>query len=95
MIGEKLSAVLEEIEDTLWEFEFYESGNPNYTINGFRASIKIFMSALMDKMWELQKEENMDMETRTKMVIELGEKVRELVKIYTNIDTHELYKGKF
>ena len=53
MIGEKLSPVLVEIEDTLWEFEYdYPQIRPEYTTEGFRATCKIFMSAMMDKSFE-------------------------------------------
>ena len=50
------------------------------------------MSALLDKMWILQEKENIDMTTRGNMANELGEQVRKIVKIYTNIDPHDLYK---
>ena len=50
------------------------------------------MSAMMDKIWELQSEENMSMEDRINMVQKCGEDVRKIVKIYSNIDTHDLYK---
>lgn len=93
MIGKKISPVLVEIEDTLWEFEANTSSKPNYEIGGFRASIKIFISALMDKMWELQEEENISIEDRIMMAEKLGKEVKDLVKTYTNIDTIELYKN--
>jgi hypothetical protein len=92
MIGEKISPILVEIEETLWEFEYYNGTKPNYTIEGLRASIKIFMSTMMDKIWELQEEEKIDPEDRVKMVEKLGNDVRNIVKTYVNIDTHDLYK---
>lgn len=92
MIGKKISPILEEIEETLWEFEANNGIKPNYDINGFRAAIKIFMSALMDKIWELQENENVNIEDRIKMVQKAGEEVRNLIKVYTNIDSHDLYK---
>lgn len=92
MIGTKISSILEEIEHTLWEFEVNQAGTkPNYSIEGFRGAIKIFMSVLMDKMWELQSFEEMDLNDRMNMATKLGEDVRKLVKTYTNIDTHDLY----
>jgi len=91
MIGKKISPILEEIEDTLWEFEYSNQGRPQYSKGGMRSSIKIFMSVIMDKMWELQEGENMDMETRCAMSQKCGEEVRELVKKYTGVDTHSLY----
>lgn len=93
MIGKKLSPVLVEIEDTLWEFEANSGTKPEYTIDGFRSAIKIFMSVLMDKVWELQNNEKIPMEQRIEMVTKLGNDVRELVKTYTDIDTVDLYKN--
>lgn len=92
MIGKKISPILSEIEDTLWEFEVNIGSQPQYTIDGFRAGIKIFMSVLMDKMWDLQQNETLTMEDRIKMVEKLGQEVRTIVKTYTDIDTHDLYK---
>jgi hypothetical protein len=91
MIGKKLSPILVEIEETLWEFEANNGIKPEYSIDGFRASIKIFMSTLMDKMWELQSNENLSLDDRSAMAQKVGENLRKLVKTYTNIDTNKLY----
>ncbi|PCI28436.1 hypothetical protein COB55_03885 [Candidatus Wolfebacteria bacterium] len=91
MIGKKLSPILSEIGDTILEFEVNSGAKPNFTDEGFRSGIKIFMSVLMDKMWELQENENMDMKDRINMSNKVGEDIRKLVKTYTNIDTHKLY----
>ena len=92
MIGEEISEVLVDIEDTLWEFEGYSGAKPNYTMNGFRAALKIFMSAVMDKMWELQEDENMNTDDRENMANKAGEDIKTFISTYTNIDTHKLYK---
>jgi hypothetical protein len=92
MIGEKISPILSEIESTLWEFEARYEKKPGYTTDGFRASIKIFMSAMMDKIWDLQENEKIDFETRCNMAEKCGQEVRKIVKTYTNIDPHDLYK---
>ena len=91
MIGEKISPILAEIEATLWEFEAAVGTKPGYSDEGFRASIKIFMSAMLDKMYELQSDESLCIDDRSKMAESLGNSVRSLVKTYTNIDTHDLY----
>lgn len=91
-LGQRISPILTEIEDTLWEHEATVATKTEYTIDGFRSAVKIFMSVVMDKMWELQESENMSIEDRVKMVEKCGADVRNIVKIYTNIDTHELYK---
>jgi hypothetical protein len=92
MIGKKLSPILVEIEETLWNFEAHSGTKPEYTLDGFRASIKIFMSALMDKMWELQGNENLSIDDRLTMAKKLGDEVRKLVKVHTDIDTRTLYE---
>jgi hypothetical protein len=92
MIGEKLSPILCEIEDTLLEFEASKAEKSNFTKEAFRASIKIFTSAMMDKMWELQEKELIDTDDRLKMAIDVGEEIRRLVKVYTDIDTHKIYE---
>lgn len=91
MIGEKLSPVLVEIEETLFEHEVMIGEKPNYTDDGIRAGIKIFMSVMMDKMFDLQDNEDIPMEQRIEMVEKLGKDIRSMVKTYTDIDTHELY----
>lgn len=92
MIGEKLSPVLCEIESALLEYEVNVNRPPQYTDEGFRAAIKIFMSAILDKMWKLQEDENIDIDTRADMAEKLGNELRNMVRIYTNIDTRDLYK---
>jgi hypothetical protein len=90
-IGEKISPILNEIEDALWDHEVLCGEQPYYTNDGFRAAVKIFMSAMMDKMYELQKSEDIELEDKAAMAESLGNQVRILVKTYCNIDTHELY----
>jgi len=94
MIGQRLSPVLHEIEEALWDFEAVLAEKPNYTEDGFKAGIKIFMSVMLDKMWELQEKEKLDLIDRENMAQKLGESLRSLVKTYTDIDTHELYNKK-
>ena len=92
MIGEKLSSVLSEIESALIEFEINVARPPQYTNEGFRAAVRIFLSAMLDKMWKLQEDEGIDINTRADMAEKLGNEIRNIVRIYTNIDTHNLYK---
>jgi len=94
MIGEQISPVLKEIEDTLWEFEANIGLPPEYTKEGFQAAIKIFMSTLMDKMWALQEEEDMELSTRKAMATKAGEEIKNIVKKYTNIDTTKFYEAE-
>lgn len=92
MIGKRLSTILSEIEMAIIEFEVSVARPPEYSDEGFRAAVKIFMSAMLDKMWKLQEDENIDINSRTEMANKLGNELRNLVRVYTNIDTHNLYK---
>jgi len=91
MIGKKLDKVLIGIEESLWDFDVNVTEKPCYTQEGFRACVKIFMSAMLDKMWELQQKEGMSLDTSCQMAEKLGAELRSLVKTYTDIDTHKLY----
>ena len=88
-LGKKLSPILSEIEDTL--LYNYET-KPGFDDEGFRASVYIFQSVLLDKMWELQEKENISIEIRSDMATKCGESIRNLIKTFTDIDTHNLYK---
>ena len=92
MIGKKLSPILLEIEQTLIEFECYNGTKPEYTNEALRAATKIFMSVLMDKMFDLQIKEKMTHKSAYEMATVAGEELRRFVKIYTDIDTYEMYK---
>lgn len=92
MIGEKLSPILVEIESAMIDHELNDGGKPEYTFDGFRAASRIFMTVLMDKIWELQKGEEMEEETRLAMVLKCGQDLRNLIKTYTNLDSYDFYK---
>jgi hypothetical protein len=92
MIGKKISPILSEIELALIEFEINVAKPPEYTDEGFRASVKIFLSVMLDKMWKLQEKEGIDINTRADMAEKLGNELRNIIRVYTNIDTHNLYK---
>ena len=89
MIGEKLSEIYEEIEATLYE---HHGTKPNFTDNGVRAACKIFIDAVMDKMWDKQEKGNKSIDDRIKEAEILGYKIRAMVLEHTGIDTHEFYK---
>jgi hypothetical protein len=91
MIGKKLSPVLEEIELTLLEYEANIGIQPEFTDEGFRAGIKIFSSVMLDRIWNLQESEDLSIDDRIKMAESFGNKIKEIVKTYTNIDTRQLY----
>jgi len=50
----------------------------------------IFNTLMGDLMWQLQEAENIKIEDRMKMAEDLGGKIRELVRVYTGLDSHKL-----
>ena len=94
-VGQRLSPVLEEIEDMLWEFELFCPGiRPKYTTEGFRASIKIFASGLLDKMWIYEDKNKVPLKDRKRCAEKAGQDIRKIVKKYTGIDNYDLYNKK-
>ncbi len=62
---------------------------PNYTNRDFMNCVIIFMSALMDKVCDLQDNEDMDIEERLNMANSVGQELRKLIHTYTGLDTHD------
>lgn len=91
MTKKDISLELLNIEDRMWEHEF-DSNEPLYlSDDAFRASVKIFMTAMLTKMWKLQEKEQMPDDVREDMAKCCGTQVSELIKVYTGIDTKKLY----
>lgn len=92
-IGEYIEPMMASMEDALWSFEMYMPNTPyGFSQESFRAAVKIFMAAMMDRIWALQEEEGMALEDRMAMVEKCGKDVSALVKTFTNIDTKKLYE---
>lgn len=62
-------------------------------LEGVRAAVFIFTNIMADKMWELQESEHMNMDDRINMSEKFGIGIRELIKIYTDIDTFTFYEN--
>lgn len=92
MIGTDYTPTLKWIAEELWDYEEESLGHHGFTDQGLKAAAKIFTSAMMDKMFELQELDEMDMDDRIKMGRKLGEDLRKLIWTYTNVDSKELYK---
>ena len=91
-LGKLLSPTLIGIEDAIWSWEANIKSPPEYPIEAFRAVTKIFMSACMDKMYELQVDEDMEIEQKEQMAEAFGTQLHNLIKTFTNIDTFKLYE---
>ena len=88
--GKILSPILLEIEGALIDYADTIGKKPNYEKYALRSAINIFTSTLMDRIWDLQDKEEMDLDTRKKMAQKCGEDIRKLVKVYADIDTYDL-----
>ena len=91
-IGEAISPGLVSYESILWDFEANIGGKPNFTDAGFRASIKIFVAALMDKMNDLQVSEGISQPDAEKMAEKCGNDLRNFIRAYTGMDTYQLFE---
>jgi hypothetical protein len=63
---------------------------PKFSDDTLRAATCIFTAVLMDKMWDLQEDEELDIEDRLNMASSAGQEIRRLIKTYTGIDSHDL-----
>jgi hypothetical protein len=91
-LGERLEPILCAIEDAIWEHELVLEKPIDFSNKSFRAIVKIFATAMMDKEWDLQEAEGIEMIDRETMAEECGREIRRLVKTFTNIDTQDFYK---
>ena len=83
---------LEEIANDLLTQNAEAIGNqnkPNYTNRQFMNALIIFQTALMDKMYDNQDYDKMDIENRFKMAESCGLDLRKLIHTYTGLDTHK------
>ena len=62
---------------------------PNYTNREFMNTLIIFQTALMDKMYDNQDYDEMDLENRSKMANNCGLELRKLIHTFTGLDTHK------
>jgi hypothetical protein len=91
-IGQKLSPILKEISEALWEFDAQGLGSPRFNDEDLASATKIFMSVVFDMMWKLKTKEDLDLETSGAMAEKLGHELRHLIKVYTGLDSHDFYK---
>lgn len=63
---------------------------PNYSNRDFMNATIIFQTALMDKMYDNQDYDKMNIEDRIKMAESCGFALRNLIHTYTGLDTHKI-----
>lgn len=66
-----------------------DENKPNYTNREFMNCLIIFQTALMDKMYNNQDYDDMDIKDRYKMATQCGLDLRKLIHTYTGLDTHK------
>jgi hypothetical protein len=79
--------ILEEIANGMLETAGIK---PNYSDEAMLNSTIIFQSVLIDKIYNNQDYDNMDILDRFKMVEKAGEDLRKLIHTYTGLDTIKL-----
>jgi len=93
-LAERLTPILVEIESTMIDYDFYVQKPYNFSYGAFRAITKMFINAILDKMWTLQELEMMEMADRCNMSEKAGNEIRKIIKTFTGIDSREFYKPK-
>jgi len=63
---------------------------PNYSNRDFINSLIIFQSALMDKMYDNQDYDKMNIEQRYQMAESCGTQLHKLIHTFTGLDMHQL-----
>ena len=63
---------------------------PDYPDSSLFYATIIFQNVVLDQMWKMQENENMEKEDRNKMATFVGGEIRKLIFASTNIDTRKL-----
>ncbi len=92
-IGAAIKPLLMMIENALWEYELKNDRGPCFDDESFRAIIKLFACSVIERVWDLQENENMNMDDRVAMGEAVGKEIMHLIKVFTNINTKELYEN--
>jgi hypothetical protein len=86
---------IKEIEQGLWDHDtLVDKGfapHYEYSDDEFRAALKIFMSAIMARMFEHQENQGISLGDREIESFNVGSKISHLIEIYTGIETKKLY----
>ena len=83
---------LEIIANDILDQNASENGaeKPNYSNRDFMNTLLIFQTALMDKMYNNQDYDKMDLKNRNEMANKCGLDLRKLIHTYTGLDTHKI-----
>jgi hypothetical protein len=88
-LGVRIQPILLELELTVNESV---GTKPNYPEESLKAATSIFMSVLMDKIFEKQVLDKIELSNACDMATECGNELRQLIKKYTGKDSFDFYK---
>lgn len=80
----------EQLEEIALQFLKNAYTKPNFSNRDFMNIVIIFQTAIMDKMFDNQNYDKMNIEDRETMAENCGKDLRKLIYSYTNLDTHEI-----
>ena len=89
-IGSKIGPTLVKIEENVADMTDNYAHPIGLNNAQFIALSRLFISALYDKMWELQNLEEMPVEVRQDMYTKVNEEVCRMMVVYADIDAERL-----
>ena len=87
---EKREVTKKELESLAMEILKTGETRQKLSNRDFMNCVIVFQFGIMNKMFDLQEKEEMDFDNRAEMVTNCGLKIHELVKTYTDVDTHNM-----
>jgi len=91
--GAKITPVLKEVSDSLWEIDAREHQQPyEYGETALNSAVKIMMSVGFDRMWSDFEALDTDKESRLNLVEDFGAELRMLIIKHIGVDMHEEIK---
>lgn len=79
-----------ELEVIANDYLIQSGKKPNFSNRDFMNAAIIFQTALMDKMYDNQDYDDMDVEDRLKMSNQCGLELHKLIRTYTGLNTHKV-----
>jgi len=94
--GSKMTPVLREISDSLWEIDAREGQEPyEYGETALNSAVKIMMSVGFDRMWSDFEALDTDIDSRLTLAKDFGTEFRMLIIKHLGVDMHEEIKKEF
>lgn len=85
-----LAKALEPMLERIFATVINTQGPHNFTDRAFFDATYLFQSVAGDVMFQLMQNEAMDKETRMDMAEKFGKELRQLIKVYTGKDMHQI-----